>query len=573
MLDQLPVGVVIAEAPSGRFTRINRYAAGLLGDSLVVEGLSAYDRLALRPPGGAPLAPEETPLGRAVHRGETVVDERFEIDPAGGDGPRFLSASSAPVRDDAGRVVAAVVVFEDVTERERAEQAGRDFVANASHELRTPLAAIGSAIEVLQAGAKEVPEERDLFLSHVEREVGRLARLARALLVLARAETRAQPPRQEVVPLRGLLRDVAAGLRPGPGVVVSVRCGTKLAALADRDVLEQIVVNLAANAARYTTSGRILLSGRATKHRAVIEVRDTGPGLSKEARDRIFDRFYRAGARDAEGFGLGLAIARQAAEALGAELELESEERRGTVARLRVPLATMATAVSYRIAVVDDEPAIRDAVSYALRSEGYDVEPYESGEQALRAVEQTPPPDLVVLDLMLPGLSGLEVCRRARADSDVPILLLTARDAEVDRVIGLEAGADDYVTKPFSMIELVSRVRAILRRRELDRNARRPVIRAGEIELDLTHHDVRVAGRQVRLTPSEFKVLALLAEQPERVFTRREIMQHLWDSDYVGDQRACDIHVSNIRRKIEANSETPERLLTVRGVGYKLTGV
>jgi len=227
--------------------------------------------------------------------------------------------------------------------------------------------------------------------------------------------------------------------------------------------------------------------------------------------------------------------------------------------------------VSYRVAVVDDEAAIRDAVSYALRSEGYEVEPLESAEEALRAVERTPPPDLLVLDLMLPGLSGIEVCRRARADSDVPILLLTARDAEVDRVMGLEAGADDYVTKPFSMIELVSRVRAILRRRELDRSSQRPRVRVGGMELDLARHDVRVDGRAVRLTPSEFKVLALLAEEPERVFTRREIMQHLWQSDYVGDQRACDIHVSNIRRKIEDDPGAPKRLLTVRGVGYKLS--
>jgi DNA-binding response OmpR family regulator len=228
--------------------------------------------------------------------------------------------------------------------------------------------------------------------------------------------------------------------------------------------------------------------------------------------------------------------------------------------------------MSYRIAVLDDEPAIRDAVSYALRSEGYDVDAFDSGEEALRAVEATPPPDLLVLDLLLPGIWGLVVCGRARAGSDVPILLLTARDAEVDRVVGLEAGADDYVTKPFSMIELVSRVRAILRRRELDRGSSRPRLRVGGIELDLGRHEVRVDGRAVRLTPSEFKVLVLLAEEPERVFTRREIMQHLWQSEYVGDQRACDIHVSNIRRKIEADPGDPRRLLTVRGVGYKLAG-
>ncbi len=230
-------------------------------------------------------------------------------------------------------------------------------------------------------------------------------------------------------------------------------------------------------------------------------------------------------------------------------------------------------AIVYRIAVVDDEPAIRDAVAYALRSEGYEVTALADGEAGLRAVAETPPPDLLVLDLMLPGLSGIEVCRRARAESDVPILLLTARDSEVDRVIGLEAGADDYVTKPFSIAELVSRVRAILRRRELDRTALRPELVVGSLVLDLARHDVHVEGRPIRLTPSEFKVLALLAEQPERVYTRREIMQHLWASDFVGDQRACDIHISNIRRKLERDAGAPERLLTVRGVGYKLVPV
>jgi two-component system response regulator RegX3 len=226
--------------------------------------------------------------------------------------------------------------------------------------------------------------------------------------------------------------------------------------------------------------------------------------------------------------------------------------------------------VSYRVAVVDDEAAIRDAVAYALRSDGFDVDPFESGEDVLRAVEGPTEPDLIVLDLMLPGLSGTEVCRRVRATSPVPIILLTARDSEVDRVMGLEAGADDYVTKPFSMAELVSRVRANLRRRELDRSTHMPITKAGDVELDLARHDVRVAGGSIRLTPSEFKVLALLAGQPNRVFTRREIMQHLWDSDYVGDQRACDIHISNIRRKIEANPSQPRRLVTVRGIGYKL---
>ena len=223
-----------------------------------------------------------------------------------------------------------------------------------------------------------------------------------------------------------------------------------------------------------------------------------------------------------------------------------------------------------RILVVDDEPAIVDAVAYALRREGFDVETAGDGREALEAARSAPY-DVLVLDLMLPGMSGLDVCRSLRAESDVPIVMLTARDAEIDRVVGLELGADDYVTKPFSVVELVSRVRAILRRRDLDRApALGTLISTGDLELDLVRHRVRVDGREVDLTPSELSLLSLLARAPDRVFTRREIMQHLWDSTYVGDERACDIHVSNLRRKIENDPARPERLLTVRSVGYKL---
>jgi DNA-binding response OmpR family regulator len=229
--------------------------------------------------------------------------------------------------------------------------------------------------------------------------------------------------------------------------------------------------------------------------------------------------------------------------------------------------------MSARILIADDEPAILDAVSYSFRREGFDVDAVVDGEAALTAA-RSQPYDLVVLDVMMPGPSGTDVCRALRGESDVPILLLTARDSELDRVLGLELGADDYVTKPFSMSELVSRVRAILRRRELDRAAGPAVARQiGGVKVDFARHQVHVDGEPVHLTPSEFKVLALLAEEPERVFTRRQVMEHLWQSPYVGDERACDVHVSNLRRKIERDPANPERVVTVRGIGYKLVPV
>jgi len=221
------------------------------------------------------------------------------------------------------------------------------------------------------------------------------------------------------------------------------------------------------------------------------------------------------------------------------------------------------------ILLVDDEQGILDAVGYTLRQEGFDVVTATDGETALQ-LARARPFDVVVLDVMMPGMSGMDVCRILRAESAVPIVLLTARDSELDRVLGLELGADDYVTKPFSTPELVSRIRAMLRRRELDQTTKAVVVQLGGIKLDLARHVVEADGEPVQLTPSEFRVLTLLAEEPGRVFTRRQIMEHLWQSPYVGDERASDVHISNLRRKIERDAANPERIVTVRGVGYKL---
>jgi two-component system response regulator RegX3 len=225
-----------------------------------------------------------------------------------------------------------------------------------------------------------------------------------------------------------------------------------------------------------------------------------------------------------------------------------------------------------RLLVVEDEETIADAVQYALTAEGFEAVAVASGEEALGRIAAEPF-DAVVLDLMLPGISGLEVCRRVRESNTVPILMLTARTAEVDVVLGLEAGADDFVRKPFSMPELISRVRAMLRRRDLDRDGDGVVRRVGGLELDLRRHTATVDGRPVELTLSESKLLALLAEDPGRAYSRRELMQHLWDSAHVGDLRACDAHITNLRKKIERDPAQPERIVTVRGVGYKLDAV
>jgi len=224
-----------------------------------------------------------------------------------------------------------------------------------------------------------------------------------------------------------------------------------------------------------------------------------------------------------------------------------------------------------RVLVVEDEPTIRRSVAHSLRRDGFEVEEVGDGGEALAAAEDGF--DVIILDLGLPTVSGTEVLRRLRAAGPVPIIVLTALGTESDRVLGLELGADDYVTKPFSMAELMSRVRAILRRCELDALRRDPVRVVGGLRIDLGRHQVFADDRSVYLTASQFKVLALLAEEPGDVVTRQAIMQRLWDSEYVGDEHVCDVHISNLRHKIERDPSQPRRIVTIRGVGYKLVGV
>jgi two-component system response regulator RegX3 len=226
--------------------------------------------------------------------------------------------------------------------------------------------------------------------------------------------------------------------------------------------------------------------------------------------------------------------------------------------------------VSPRVLVVDDEPSLVQGLTYALQRERFEVEVVGDGRSAVEtALSQVF--DVILLDVMLPRLSGTEACREIRAGSDVPIIMLTARDSEREVVEGLGVGADDYVTKPFSAAELVSRIRSVLRRRELDRAANADVVRKlGGLVVDLVNDEVRVDGKPVQLTPSEFRILGLLASAPGATWSRRQIMEHLWGSTHIGDEHTCEVHISTLRRKIEPDPANPMRLLTVRGVGYSL---
>jgi two-component system response regulator RegX3 len=221
-----------------------------------------------------------------------------------------------------------------------------------------------------------------------------------------------------------------------------------------------------------------------------------------------------------------------------------------------------------RILVVEDEESFSDALSYMLRKEGFEVAVTTTGPAGLEEFERSGA-DLVLLDLMLPGLSGLEVCRQLRQRSDVPVIMLTAKDAEVDKVVGLEIGADDYVTKPFSARELLARIRAVLRRRGEPEDLVTAVLESGPVRMDVDRHVVTVNGASAPMPLKEFELLEFLLRNAGRVLTRGQLIDRIWGSDYVGDTKTLDVHVKRLRAKVEPDPSQPRHLLTVRGLGYK----
>lgn len=224
-----------------------------------------------------------------------------------------------------------------------------------------------------------------------------------------------------------------------------------------------------------------------------------------------------------------------------------------------------------KILVVEDDRALLDALEYNLRKEGYNVLTTTDGTQALE-IARNEKPELIVLDIMLPGLSGYEICRILRKDMNTPILMLTAKAGEIDKIVGLEIGADDYMTKPFSMRELLARIRAMLRRAKITAPQSPEIINIGDLQIDIPRHQAKLNDVALNLTQKEFDLLAFLAKNRGLVFSREQLLDKIWGYDYAGGTRTVDVHIRWLREKIETDPAQPKRLITVRGVGYKLEG-
>jgi two-component system response regulator RegX3 len=221
-----------------------------------------------------------------------------------------------------------------------------------------------------------------------------------------------------------------------------------------------------------------------------------------------------------------------------------------------------------RILVVEDEVSFSDPLSYLLRKEGYEVSVAENGNDALTDFDSAGA-DLVLLDLMLPGVSGVDVCRALRQRSNVPVIMLTAKDSEIDKVVGLELGADDYVTKPYSSRELLARIKAVLRRLSEPEELMPATLEAGPVRMDVERHVVTVGGAATQLPLKEFELLEMLLRNTGRVLTRMQLIDRVWGSDYVGDTKTLDVHVKRLRAKVEPDPAAPVHIVTVRGLGYK----
>ncbi len=226
--------------------------------------------------------------------------------------------------------------------------------------------------------------------------------------------------------------------------------------------------------------------------------------------------------------------------------------------------------MSQRLLVVDDDRSIREIMKLSLEEEGYLVDTAETAEEALEAIRRIVP-DLLILDVMLPGMDGFELTREIRRSSNLPIVLLTAKTDTIDKVVGLESGADDYVEKPFEMRELVARLRALLRRVQSDDDDGSPIYRIGPVEIRPDEGVVRKHDEEVSLTKTEFRLLVTLAQKPGRVFSREQLLSEVWGYDYFGDARLVDVHIKRLRSKIEDDQHDPKIVLTVRGLGYKVS--
>ena len=597
VVEASPVGVLVVEAHSGKVVEINHEMRRLLGlaEGEAQDVVRVRDAAVLQRPNGEPFAPDDTPLRRALDHGERVLAQEMTIVlPGGRRTPVLMNAMPVLGRD--GRVQSAIATVQDILPLEEMERLRSDFLGMVSHQLKTPLTAIkGSAATALGSRRPLNAEETRELFEIIDEQSDRMRDLVDNLLDMTRIESGKLTVQPEAMDLREAVQEaVTLFAQGGEAHEVQVDVDVLLpAAHADRRRATQVLINLLGNAAKFSPVERpIVVKANADRHMVTVSVRDEGRGIAPDKIPHLFKKFSQVHAGGGfAGSGLGLAIGKGIIEAHGGRIWAESPGLgKGTTFTFTLPVSlgkpdvaapqTMQRAGHMgavhrpgehtRILVLDDEMEVLRYLQRILEQEGFKPTVTKQPGEFLKLVESGQP-DLVLMDMVLPGTTGLDLLKRIREFSGVPVIFLTARDDSESAVQALRAGADDYVTQPFSGQELVARIQATLRRRVLpDTMEVRPPFTLHDLEINFTERRVMVAGKQVALSATEYKLLYELATHAGRVLTHEQILHRVWGPEYSGEAELVRSFIRNLRRKIGDDARKPRYIFTEPQVGYRM---
>jgi len=528
---------------------------------------------------------------QSLNQAVTTVAERPILDIAIKEKPfRYLEMTFFPVWDDEGIPIGWGGLVQDVTEDRDRQSWKLEILSILAHDIRAPLASLKGHVTALLANYRQWGEEMVMeFLETINRNTDQLTRQVDRSLALTRVEAGNLGLRPEVIQpsliIHHSIEQIAGSLSETrlhldfPPELPLVR--------ADPARIEEVLVNLLDNAARYAPSDSpIQISAVPEGSLLHISVIDHGSGIPKEKQRRIFDKYVRVD-QDSDGTGLGLFISRKIIQAHGGQIWVESplngvsygtkftftlpfvpaESKAPTDREPIEPLSPTAPEERLLILVVEDEPDFQALFRSILMDAGYQTEVVPTGPAAIDFI-QSSSPDLVLLDWMLPGMDGLNICRNIRRWSDVPILIVTSKTSQEDLVAAFNAGADDYVTKPFKTPELLARILALSRRRTSWKEVEIDVLNVNGLLINFDSREVWRQGAQLNLTPTEFKLLAYLAQHPGQVLTYRQLLRHIYHEEGQRTRHDLFVHVSRLRKKIETEPTDPRFILTRWGVGY-----
>jgi PAS domain S-box-containing protein len=536
-------------------------------------------------------AVEPEVVQQSLHQAVTTVAEHPVIDIAMKEKPfRYLEMTFFPVWDDEGIPIGWGGLVQDVTEDRDRQSWKLEILSILAHDIRAPLASLKGHVTALLANYRQWGEEMVMeFLETINRNTDQLTRQVDRSLALTRVEAGNLGLRPEVIQpsliIHHSIEQIAGSLSETrlhldfPPELPLVR--------ADPARIEEVLVNLLDNAARYAPSDSpIQISAVPEGSLLHISVIDHGPGIPKEKQGVIFDKFVRVDP-DSDGTGLGLFISRKIIQAHGGQIWVESplsgvsygtkftftlpfvpaESKAPTDRKPTEPLSPTAPEERLLILVVEDEPDFQALFRSILIDAGYQTEVVPTGPAAIDFI-QSSSPDLVLLDWMLPGMDGLNICRNIRRWSDVPILIVTSKTSQEDLVAAFNAGADDYVTKPFKTPELLARILALSRRRTSWKETELDVLNVNGLLINFDSREVWRQGARLNLTPTEFKLLAYLAQHPGQVLTYQQLLTHIYHEEGQRTRHDLFVHVSRLRKKIETEPTDPRFILTRWGIGY-----